>query len=59
MNIQEDRKTVRVVEDEERGEEEELIIVCQTEGERERRGRVANSVCDVGIDQWHRQRGGT
>lgn len=37
----------------------ELIIVCLTEGERERSGRVANSVCDVGIDQSHRQKGGT
>lgn len=41
-------------------EERELIIVFLTEGERERkRGRVANGVCDVGIDQSHRQTGGT
>lgn len=42
-----------------REEEGQLIIVCLTEGETERRGRVANSVCDVGIDQSHRQKGGT
>lgn len=40
-------------------EEGELIIVSDRGRERERRGRVANSVCDVGIDQSHRQRGAT
>lgn len=33
--------------------------VSDREREKERGARVANSVCDVGIDQSHRQKGGT